>query len=347
MDKQSASVVPTAGTLLEIIRTQTEIVKLGVDLGGVMSLAAERAQLLTGAAGAVIELAEDNDMVYRAASGFAEPQLGLRLNRQGSLSGLCVEQRQVMHCADSEADERVDRDACRRVGLRSMLVIPLNHLDTTVGVLKVMSREPGGFSDADIHVLSLMSELVAASMFQATRFEASELYHRATHDSLTGLANRALFFDRLRQCITLAQRHRQQFGVINIDMDGLKPINDRYGHRAGDAAIREVATRIHGVSRQTDTVARMGGDEFAVILTRIDGVAGAQTQCRRLSEKIDHPLAYEDHTLPLGASIGLAVFPQDGEQIDVLVEKADRAMYAAKDRRKDGGSRGAALRTGT
>jgi diguanylate cyclase (GGDEF)-like protein len=324
-----------ADVLLEIIRTQTEIVKMGVDLGGVMSFVAERAQLLTDASAAVVELAEGDEMVYRAASGFAAAHLGLRLDRQGSLSGLCVAQRKIMHCTDAETDERVARMACRKVGIRSMVALPLNHLDTTVGVLKVMAKEPGRFDAADIRVLELMSELIAAAMFQATKFEADALYHQATHDALTGLANRALFFDRLRQCITLSQRHRHQFGIINVDMDGLKSINDQYGHRAGDAAIREVARRIHGGSRQSDTVARLGGDEFSVLLTRVDSGTGAHAQCRRLADRIDQPMQFEHHWLPLRASIGLAVFPDDGEQIDMLVDKADQAMYDAKRLRKD------------
>jgi GGDEF domain-containing protein len=278
--------------LIEIIRAQTEIAKLGLDLGGVIAFVAERVQQLTDAGGAIVELAEGDDMVYRAAAGMAQHQLGLRLKRQGSLSGLCVEQGQPLQCDDSETDPRVDREACRRVGLRSMVCAPLNHNGTTVGVLKIASPVANAFNEPHIQILNLMSELIAAAMFHAVKYETSELYHQATHDALTGLANRALFYDRLRQCIALAQRKSSQVGILNLDMDGLKPINDQLGHRAGDAAIREVANRISRNSREADTVARLGGDEFGVILPEVDERDSAVSLARRISSEIRLPFQF-------------------------------------------------------
>lgn len=330
----TASTSPDTRTLLEIIQVQTEIAKLGLDLGGVMDLVSRRAQALTGAAGAIIELAEGNEMVYRAAAGIAEPQLGLRLSRTGSLSGLCVATREILRCDDSETDSRVDREACRKVGLRSMIVVPLNHLESTVGVLKVVSPVAGAFSDADIQVLGLMSELVAAAMFHSSQLESSELYYRATHDQLTGLANRALYFDRLRQCFANAERHAERFAIFNLDMDDLKPINDECGHHAGDAALTEMAARIKGDSRKSDTVARVGGDEFGIILSRISDRGGAEKQRRRLTERISLPFQYGERALSLAASIGLAVFPDDATDMNSLLAKADESMYEVKRGRK-------------
>jgi diguanylate cyclase (GGDEF)-like protein len=321
--------------LLDVINTQTEIVKMGVSLGSVMALACERTQELTQAGAAVVELAEGNDMVYRAASGFASNQLGLRLKRDGSLSGLCVQLGEIMRCDDSETDARVDRNACRKVGLRSMLVVPLQHHGASVGVLKVMSKRSNGFGDNDVRVLQLMSDLIAASMYNASKVGENQLYYQATHDAMTGLANRALFFDQLRQCLTISQRYAHQFGIINIDLDGLKPINDRYGHRAGDAVICEAAKRIDTISRKSDIAARMGGDEFAVLLTRVNGPAGVNAHCKRLESRIDKPLVFENHKLPLRASVGYSVFPIDGDEIDALIEKADQVMYEVKRSRKE------------
>jgi diguanylate cyclase (GGDEF)-like protein len=319
---------------MEIIRAQTEIAQLGLDLGGVMAFVTERVQQLTAAGGAIVELAEGDEMVYRAASGMAKPQLGLRLQRHGSLSGLCVEQRRVLRCDDSESDPRVDREACRKVGLRSMVVAPLNHGETTVGVLKITAAEPNAFADEHVHVLELMSGLIASAMHHAVQYETNELYHRATHDALTGLANRALFYDRLRQSLSLARRQSSQLGILFLDMDGLKPINDKYGHRTGDAVIRETGQRISKVSRQSDTVARLGGDEFAVIAADVSGRDGARQHADRLGDEIRRPFAFEDNQLALDASIGLAIFPDDGTETDALVEKADQAMYAIKRTRK-------------
>jgi diguanylate cyclase (GGDEF)-like protein len=324
---------PTPQQLFAIIRTQTEIAKLGLDLEGVMALVAGEAQSLTRASGAVVELAEGEHMVYRAVSGIASNQLGLRLDRATSLSGLSVDTGTPLRCDDSEVDDRVDRAACRRVGLRSMLVVPLTHDDSAVGVLKVISARPNAFGDADLKVLELMSELIGAAMYHAARYGADELFRRATHDGLTGLANRALFFDRLRHCLAQGRREGFSVGVLVLDMDGLKRINDEHGHRAGDAALRELASRLSAGLRQSDTVARLGGDEFGVVLSRVEDREGAWVAADRLTTQLDKPLMFERRRLPLAASIGVAVFPDDGDQPDALVEAADQGMYAMKRQR--------------
>jgi diguanylate cyclase (GGDEF)-like protein len=320
--------------LLEIIQAQTEIVKLGHDLGSVMNLVVERVRALTEAAGAIVELAEGEEMVYRAASGLAAPQLGLRLARATSLSGLCVKLGEVLCCEDCETDPRVDREACRRVGLRSMVVAPLFHGDTVVGVLKIVAREAQAFARAQVNILTLMSGLIASAMFRAAEQEVNELYHRATHDVLTGLANRALFHDRLRQGLALARRQECLLGVVNLDMDGLKDINDRHGHRAGDAAIRELARRLAQASRESDTVARLGGDEFGVILPGLRDREGTTAHLERLARELHQPFEFENAPLALGASMGLALFPVDAEEPDSLLEMADQSMYAQKRTRK-------------
>ncbi|TXH04555.1 MAG: GGDEF domain-containing protein [Nevskiaceae bacterium] len=316
--------------LLGVIQTQTDIARLGPDLGAVMTLAAERAQALTSADGAVVELVEGDDMVYRAVSGMASHQLGLRLKRATSLSGLCATTGQLMRCGDSETDGRVDREACRRVGLRAMLVVPLRHDKNLVGALKVMSRRAEVFDEADMRILGLISELVAAAMFHATHNSTEELFYRATHDPLTGLANRALFFDRLRHDLADAQRSGEGLAILNFDMDDLKPINDRYGHRAGDAALCAFAGHLRDAARKHDTVARVGGDEFGVILTRVQDRDCASRQMRRIADSLVTRFRFEELELPLSGSVGLAYFPEDGGDLERLVETADQSMYAMK-----------------
>lgn len=321
---------PLAPRLLDIIRTQTEIAKLGLDLDSVMNLVAERAQQLTHAQGAVVELVEGDQMIYRASSGIAEPHLGLRLARESSLSGLCVARGVPLRCEDTEDDERVDREACRLIGLRSLVAVPLLHHHEVVGVLKVMSDQPDRFDADDVQVLQLMSELIAAAMYHASRSETGELFRQATHDAMTGLPNRALYFDRLRQCLADARRNDLRFAVLNLDMDDLKPINDQHGHRAGDAAIAEVARRIEQTSRPQDTVARVGGDEFGVLLNRADDFGNVIEQAMRLGEAITQPFEFEGIPLTLDASVGIALYPDDGHDLTTLLDHADRAMYTAK-----------------
>lgn len=316
--------------LLQIIHTQTEIAKLGADLSAVVSLVADRVHPLTRAEGALVELIEGNDMVYRAASGIAEPLLGMHMSRSGSLSGVCLEQNRVLYCPNADCDDRVDVESCRKVNLGSMVVSPLEHNGVTVGVLKIISSSASAFREEDVRVLELMSELIAALMFHAARYETDELFHRATHDALTGLANRALFYDRLRHHLALARRQSSQMGILILDMDGFKDVNDTFGHRAGDAALREAAARIVRVSRQSDTIARMGGDEFAVILSKVEDRDSVALACDRIGDEIRKLFEFEGKCIALDVSIGDAIFPEDGSEIEDLIDVADRSMYAVK-----------------
>lgn len=316
--------------LLDVIAIQAELVKLGLDLGATMALVVERTLGLVGADGAAIELAEGDEMVYRAASGIAAAQLGLRLKRENSLSGLCVRVGKPLRCTDTEEDVRVDREACRRVGLRSMIVMPLVHGGDSVGVLKAMSARAGDFDSDDVKVLGLLSEVVGAAMYFATKYDGDALFHRATHDAMTGLANRSLFIDRLRNVVAQQRRQERTAGVLMIDMDGLKKINDTYGHRAGDAAITAFAQRLKACVRDSDTVARLGGDEFGVVLMPVDLPAASSRLAQRIGTSIAEPILFEGHALTLSASIGVAEYPGDGEEIDQLLEVADQRMYRMK-----------------
>lgn len=326
--------MPSNQQLMDVINIQTEIAKLGLDLGNVLSLVVERVLPLIGADGAAIELAEGEDMVYRAASGTAGGQIGLRLKVATSLSGLCVRTGDILRCDDSENDPRVDREACRKIGLRSMIVMPLTHKGATVGALKAMSAQPANFDDSDMQVLGLLSEMIAAAMYFATKYDSDDLFHRATHDSMTGLANRALFMDRMRTLVGESSRARRSAGVLMIDMDGLKQINDTHGHRAGDAVIKEFASRIKTVARLSDTVARLGGDEFGVILTPVELPHGVDVAVERLTSQIQSPFQFEGKMYQLRASIGAAQFPDDGQDINNLIELADQRMYSVKRTRR-------------
>lgn len=325
---------PTPKQLLSVIQTQTAIAKLGLDINAVMTLVAEQVQLITHAKGAIVELAEEGDMVYRAVSNGANQFLGLRLKMGSSLSGLCIAQNTTLYCKDSETDERVDREACRRVGLRSMAVVPLIHCDEPIGVLKIYSERVNAFKESDINLLTLMSELIAAAMYHASKFGAQELYKLATQDQLTGLANRALFLDCLRQGVEQAKRTQKLLGILIIDMDGLKPINDQYGHRLGDEALKEIGKRIVNITRHNDLVARLGGDEFAVILSSLGDQELAKNVMNRIVEACGLPFVFENVKLTMGASVGLALFPEDGIELNKLIEFADLKMYEHKRSRK-------------
>ena len=334
----SPSALP-ADRLLQIIHFQTEIAKTRMDLGLVVRRTADLAQLLTRAEGAVVEMVDGIDMVYRAATGIAEKNQGLRIPRDASISGLCVATGEALCCADSETDPRVNKGACRAVGLRSMVVVPLRHDSACEGVLKVVSSRPGAFDAADTRTLALISEVIAAAMAHADEHsaqveEARTLYQRATRDTLTGLGNRAFFDDQLHQALAMARRKQEGFGLLLVDMDGLKSINDSHGHPAGDAAIRVLAARLRALTRESDVAARLGGDEFALILPSTGDRESAMRGAEKIGAGLEGPFVLDGREHAVGASLGLAFFPEDGDDADTLIARADQAMYAAKRARK-------------
>lgn len=156
-----------------------------------------------------------------------------------------------------------------------------------------------------------------------------ELAHRAAHDALTGLPNRALFRDRLDHAIRAARRSRGEVAVLMIDLDRFKPVNDELGHHAGDLLLQQLSRRMRGSLRDADTVARVGGDEFAVVLEH-EGVAGAEAAARKLLDAGSRSFHIDGHERSVGLSIGIATFPADATSADALLRKADRAMYEAK-----------------
>ena len=159
-----------------------------------------------------------------------------------------------------------------------------------------------------------------------------QLRHMATHDALTGLPNRALLEDRLRQAMAHAQRHGCGFAVLVCDLDRFKLVNDSMGHHAGDMFLQEVARRLAGALREGDTLARQGGDEFVFVLTPPASEADAETVCRRALAALGVPMRIDGIDIHSSASFGVAVYPRDGERAEVLLANADAAMYHAKQR---------------
>lgn len=320
--------------LMEIISVQTEIAQQGLDLSNIMDLVTTKTQKITEADGACVELIQKEELVYSAASGIAEKFLGLRLEVENSLSGECIKAKKALISNDIEKDDRVNKDACRQIGLNSMIVMPLICRDDVVGVIKVLSKEVNHFNDENMKILELMSGLIAAEMFSAMKNEESELFYQATHDSLTGISNRSIFYDRLRQKLSMSLRKNESFGIISLDMDGLKEINDTLGHRMGDAALKEIAVRMAQSIRQEDTVSRLGGDEFGIITGPITNRDDVKAMIHRIDDEIKKPFTFEGKEVKLSASIGYALFSEDGIEIEVLIEKADKSMYEVKREKK-------------
>ncbi|MGK2952660.1 MAG: diguanylate cyclase domain-containing protein [Thiobacillus sp.] len=177
--------------------------------------------------------------------------------------------------------------------------------------------------------IRLKSQLIDEQMAELERSRTA-LLEEATHDPLTGLANRRLFYDRLQQAVRHANRYGGKVGILYVDLDSFKAINDRYGHHIGDAVLTEVAKRLTSSIRDSDSVARLGGDEFVMLL---EGVQGRE-DCLAAAHKIEQALSTDTNfyglDVGIAASIGQALYPDDGADEDALIRAADAAMYRVK-----------------
>jgi diguanylate cyclase (GGDEF)-like protein len=154
--------------------------------------------------------------------------------------------------------------------------------------------------------------------------------HLAHHDMLTGLPNRSLFADRLQQMLAQAKRSTTQGALIYLDLDKFKPVNDTLGHNIGDLVLVTIAQRLHTAVRESDTVARIGGDEFVVLLPVIESKLDAITVAEKIRLALEQPFKINGHTIQIGSSLGIAVYPEHGEDEISLMKNADTAMYQAK-----------------
>lgn len=160
--------------------------------------------------------------------------------------------------------------------------------------------------------------------------EAERIRYRASYDALTSLPNRALLHDRLQQALAKACRETNHLGVLFLDLDGFKPVNDRWGHLTGDHLLVAVAERLRACVRESDTVARLGGDEFVILLPDIMGRNDAETVAQKVISALGEPFVLGDVCAHIGTSIGIAMYPEHGQSGPSLVNAADHAMYAAK-----------------
>lgn len=158
----------------------------------------------------------------------------------------------------------------------------------------------------------------------------AELNHLASHDPLTGLPNRTLLYDRLTQELAYAERYNASLALLYLDLDLFKEVNDLLGHGVGDELLRQVAERLLGCVRRTDTVSRLGGDEFAVLLTGFDRRTFPDELAIKIAKRLNDPFVLNQETVNVSTSVGISLFPEDGQDAETLVKHADTAMYQAK-----------------
>jgi diguanylate cyclase (GGDEF)-like protein/PAS domain S-box-containing protein len=157
-----------------------------------------------------------------------------------------------------------------------------------------------------------------------------KIAHLAHHDYLTDLPNRALFLDSLEQAIALAKRNTYKVAVLFLDLDGFKKVNDMLGHQVGDLMLREASQRLKELVRASDTVARVGGDEFIFVLNEIGTVENAALMAHKIIAALSEPFELKGQQCHVGGSIGISIFPDDSQYTETLIKQADDAMYLAK-----------------
>ena len=301
-----------------LVVTQNALATADSDLDAVMTSACEGALTLTGAEGALVELLDGDEIVVRGAAGrLATPHLGLRLKAIETLAGECVRTQQALLCEDGEQETRVHRDACRLYGARSLIAVPILYAGEAKGELMVYSAAAHDFRGDETRLLDLLANLVGAALVRAELM--ARLTDQAVTDELTGLPNRRSWYQHLDLALARARRNGEPLSVLLLDLDDLKNVNDRHGHEAGDRLLKSVVSHWASVTRATDFLGRIGGDEFAVVLEATD-----EANANEVSARLDRSLAGDQH-----ASTGAAVWDGD-EQAAALLARADKAMYANK-----------------
>jgi diguanylate cyclase (GGDEF)-like protein/PAS domain S-box-containing protein len=198
------------------------------------------------------------------------------------------------------------------------------HKDGSLYIVQQTITPIRGDNDEITHFISIQEDI------SAQKIAEQRIQHMAHYDALTGLPNRSLFFDRLGHALANSKRSAEHVALLFLDLDRFKPVNDTYGHVVGDALLKAVAERLINCVRESDTVARIAGDEFTVILSRLNHRADATVVAEKIVKAISEPFLLGGHTVHIGTSIGIALYPDDAPDEQELLRLADEAMYEAK-----------------
>jgi diguanylate cyclase (GGDEF)-like protein len=214
-------------------------------------------------------------------------------------------------------------------GLASGVLVPITARNTLFGAVIV---------GPDCHQLqadvAVRERLSGVASLAATALEGlallAEVRHQALHDPVTDLANSRLFEDRVTQSLSIARRNASRLALLFVDLDRFKAVNDTYGHKVGDELLRAVAQRLLETVRDEDTVARIGGDEFGIVVQGAASIDAVETVAAKIVSVLGDPFVVRDFSLFVGASVGVTMFPDAGDTYDSVVARADSAMYQAK-----------------
>jgi len=210
------------------------------------------------------------------------------------------------------------------------LGVPLKVADKTIGSMVLQSyTNPKLYSEKDIKLMEFVSQQVATAIDRKRAEEKLKIL--SLYDSLTGLPNRILFYDRIKQEIAYAKREHKKFALMFFDLDNFKKVNDKFGHDIGDRLLQAIAESFKNLLRETDTICRLGGDEFIILLARLTLPRDNITDVlQKILNTLNKPFVIEGHQISINVSIGIALYPNNGQTGEELIKNADKAMYRAK-----------------
>lgn len=262
---------------------------------------------------------------------FRRESLMLRLSKGSDLPGEALKTGAPVWWSDLQQESSfVRKEAAEKAGLKTAFAFPLLSVGNVQSVFEFFSLEQ---RNTDQHLISMAKRIGPhlGLMFDRKQ-ERENLRYQAYHDLLTGLPNRTLLEDRFFQALAHARRNNLMMAVLFLDLDRFKNINDRLGHQTGDLFLRQVAQRLSTSLREVDTIARLGGDEFMILLPEIEEIQDAAKTAQRILLSFESPFYAEGQTVYSSTSIGISLYPHDGEDLSTLMKNADIALYRAKEK---------------
>jgi diguanylate cyclase (GGDEF)-like protein len=301
-----------------------DVAVLVVGLRGLMSRAARRGPLGPLIMGVVFVLSSHVVQAITMARGTAP---GGAAEVLAAIGVACLAGAVVHPRAAAEPQQLAEEAPLFSAGHASIVVVALLAGPAVLAVQALRNVT----ASATVATGAVLSGVVLACYLVGLLQERAATEHQATHDPMTGLPNRVLFTDRLERAIAHARRNDTPVGVLFIDLDRFKDVNDTFGHAAGDHLLRTVAARLQPCRREEDTLARLSGDEFAVLLPHLAAPSDVMVVVQRVLDALGEPVTIAGERTLIAASIGVAVYPDDGDSADEILSSADAAMYLAKE----------------
>jgi diguanylate cyclase (GGDEF)-like protein len=295
-------------------------------------------QLIHVRSGALSVLDMHGKLALFVYAGMSEEEARQIMHRPrgGDLLGKVIRENIVLRLDNMSDDRGSEGYPAQSTQMPSLLTVPICKLDHMYGRIYLCDKlDNTAFSDEDeelaVNFANALSLILDNKQKMAElRLEQSLLMHSAFHDPLTNLPNRVLLGDRIGQALCHANRNQSQVAILFCDLDGFKAINDSMGHQAGDLVLKTMGERFKSCIREYDTVARIGGDEFVFVLSKIESAEYTEIVAQKILDVISQSIHIEGSEIMLSGSIGIAIFPFDGDETERLIRKADAAMYRTK-----------------